>query len=621
MSQLSVPPVVSVVLPVFDQAAFLVRAIGSLLAQDGWGCGPGPRRWELVVVDDGSTDAPADAVRDLVPENAVRWIVHPRNAGLGAACNAALDAAAGAVVAYLPADDCWFPDHLSALTAALAAVPDGVLATTGVLVDGVEHPDATAAGPQLVQLAHRRTGVRWRERAEVESDDLELLLLAELRAAGPAAATGRVTCEWVQHPGQRWRTFARHTDGGLNPFRARYGATGPLRFAARGADVVEERELYGLPDADADATTDRAATDRHVLLVGELAYNADRILVLAARGIRFSGLWIDDPLGFMTVGPLPFGAVRDVPRTGWADALRSDPPDVAYCLLNWRSLAWALRVAEVFPDLPLVWHFKEAPQRCLARGDWPLLARLWEVADHVVLASAEEREWLELALPDRRDPVRTSVIDGDLPRARWFDGDPAQRPGRSGVHTVCVGRPVGVDAAFVATLAAADVHVHLHGVPGASPRTRPEPWLRDALDAAPDHLHVHPAVPPARWRAELSRYDAGWLHVSGAVANGGDLRRASWDDLNLPARLPTLAAAGLPVLLPDRTGSRTAVNRVVDDIGAGLSFEDADHAGSLLHDADRVGAARAGMAAGRERFTFEAVVDELDGILLTAAGR
>ena len=617
MNRQPVSPSVSVVLPVFDQAAFLPRALGGLLAQEGWG-GTGPRRWELVVVDDGSTDDPLSVVRDLVPDSAVRTVVLAANSGSGAACNAGLDVATAPVVAYLPADDCWFPDHLTALTTALDAAPDAVLATTGVLVEEVGHPDLAPAGAQLVQLAHRRTALRWRERPELESDDLELLFLADLRATGPVATTGRVTCAWVQHPGQRWRTFARRTDGGLNPFRARYGAVGPLRFTARDADPVDERALYGLSDACDDPP---AGTARHVLLVGELAYNADRILVLAERGIRFSGLWIDDPLGFMTVGPLPFGAVRDLPRNGWVDALRDDPPDVAYCLLNWRSLPLALRVADALPDVPVVWHFKEAPQRCLARGDWPLLVRLWERADHVVLASEEERDWLELALPGRRDPARTSVLDGDLPRARWFAGDGARRPERSGVHTVCVGRPVGLDAEFLSTLAASDVHVHLHGVPGVRPRTAPEPWLREALAAAPDHLHLHPAVTPPDWRAVLSTYDAGWLHARPTAGNDGDLRRASWDDLNLPARLPTLAAAGLPVLLPDRTGSRTAVNRVVDEIGAGLAFTDAGHAAALLHDRDRVAAARAAMAAGRDRFTFESVVDELDGILQKAAAR
>ncbi len=611
MLQSPAPPAVTVVLPVFDQADFLPRALAGLLAQDGWRCGPGPRGWELIAVDDGSTDDPAARAADVIPGTGIRWIVLPANTGLGAACNAGLDAATGDVVAYLPADDCWYPGHLTARTTALDATPDAVLATTGVRVDGADHPDGPPAGTQLVQVAHRRTGRRWRERADLESDDLDLLLLADLRADG-ATSTGEVTCEWVQHPAQRWRTFARHTDGGLNPFRARYGAAGPLRFAARGADVVDERDLYG--PAEPPRVPD--AADRHVLLVGELAYNADRIQVLAARGIRFSGLWIDDPLGFMTVGPLPFGAVRDLPRTGWRDALRADPPEVAYCLLNWRSLALALEVADALPELPLVWHFKEAPQRCRARGDWPLLARLWDRADHVVLASDEEREWLELALPGRRNPGRTHAIDGDLPRARWFAGDPAPRPDRPGTHTVCVGRPVGLDPAFLAALAAADVHVHLHGAPADG-----DPWLREARSAAPDHLHLHPAVPPPAWRTALSGYDAGWLHVGATAGNDGDLRRAGWDDLNLPARLPTLAAAGLPVLLPDRTGSRTAVNRVVDAAGAGLTFTDAEHAAALLRDDTVLAAARAGMAAGRDRFTFESVVDELDGILRTAAGR
>jgi glycosyltransferase involved in cell wall biosynthesis len=60
---------VAVVLPVFDQAAFLGRAIGSLLAQS-------VTDWEAVVVDDGSTDGPDPMGLPLVR--------HDANRGLGA---------------------------------------------------------------------------------------------------------------------------------------------------------------------------------------------------------------------------------------------------------------------------------------------------------------------------------------------------------------------------------------------------------------------------------------------------------------------------------------------------------------------------------------------------------
>jgi hypothetical protein len=317
----------------------------------------------------------------------------------------------------------------------------------------------------------------------------------------------------------------------------------------------------------------------------------------------------------MTVGPLPFGAVTDVPRHGWVAHLRADPPDVAYCLLNWRTVPLALQVAAALPDLPLVWHFKEAPQRCLARGDWPLLVELWRRAGHILVCSEEERSWLIAALPDLRDPASVEVMDGDLPRARWSAG-PVAVPdtGRHTRHTVCVGRPIGLTPDVVTRLAAADVHLHLHGLPPDARHT----WLPDVAAAASDHVHVHPPVVPAQWRRVLGGYDAGWLHAV-AHDNGGELARATWDDLNIPARLPTYAAAGLPVLLPDCGPSISAVNRVVDT--AGIAFTGADDLIDRLYDHTSLPAARTAMQAGAGRFNFDEEVDRLTALLRTVAGR
>ncbi len=85
---------------------------------------------------------------------------------------------------------------------------------------GVRHHDGEVSldgppghGLQLVQVAHRRTRDRWVERAELESDDLERLHLATLRRRG-ARGTGRVTCTWSDHPGQRHKAIRNATTAG-----------------------------------------------------------------------------------------------------------------------------------------------------------------------------------------------------------------------------------------------------------------------------------------------------------------------------------------------------------------------------------------------------------------------
>ena len=98
-------PRVSVVMPVHAQAAWVPRAVGSLLAQD-------EEDWELVVVDDGSPD---DVAAALPADPRISLLRLERNGGLGAALNAGLDRTTAQAVAYLPADDVWHAGHLSTL--------------------------------------------------------------------------------------------------------------------------------------------------------------------------------------------------------------------------------------------------------------------------------------------------------------------------------------------------------------------------------------------------------------------------------------------------------------------------------------------------------------------------
>jgi glycosyltransferase involved in cell wall biosynthesis len=536
-------PLVSVVTPVFDQAAHLPRAKASLHAQT-W------PDWEHVVVDDGSTVP--------VPGATVRF---EENRGLGAALNAGLDAARGDVIAYLPADDVLFRDHLATLVE--------------LLEGGEARLAGTACEPagerlQLVQVAHRRTAERWLERGELESDDLGRLFLGRL---GTPARSPAVTCGWTPHPRQRHRVFLAAHDGGLNTFRRRYRARGPLHFApSDGAEVDEAARYARFRDSPAPRDGLR------VLLAGELAYNPERILVLEARGCDLLGRWIDDPLGFMTVGPLPFGHVRDVEGDAW----RAERPDVIYALLNWRAVPLAHSL--LGRGVPLVFHFKEAPQRSLERGEWPLLADLVGRADAVVLSSAEERDWFEAALPGRLDPARTAVLDGDLPKREWLDAPRSPRTG----GTVLLGRPYGFDAALLEGLSARGIAVH-------RPRVAPEDWV-----------------------SALSRYDAGWLHPVPA-ANGGDLHAVRWDDLNLPARLPTLLAAGLPLVVPRGDGLHAA-RRVAEETGAGVVYDDLDDLAAQLADAEGMARRREAAWAAREAFTFDAHADRLLALLERVAG-
>jgi GT2 family glycosyltransferase len=97
----------SVIIPLYNKAPYIQRAFDSVMAQT-------LQDFELIVVDDGSTDGGADIVeRQRDPR--VR-IVHQANAGPGAARNRGLREAKGEFVAFLDADDEWLPEYLGRST-------------------------------------------------------------------------------------------------------------------------------------------------------------------------------------------------------------------------------------------------------------------------------------------------------------------------------------------------------------------------------------------------------------------------------------------------------------------------------------------------------------------------
>ncbi len=97
---------ISVILPTYNRALFLTEAFASIAAQQH-------RNWELIVVDDGSTDETSEVLDRLVPDcpGPVRVVRQP-NAGAYAARNTGLDHATGDAVAFFDSDDLWLPHHL-----------------------------------------------------------------------------------------------------------------------------------------------------------------------------------------------------------------------------------------------------------------------------------------------------------------------------------------------------------------------------------------------------------------------------------------------------------------------------------------------------------------------------
>ena len=103
---------ISVIIPTFNRAALLPRAIDSVLRQTH-------QSFEIIVIDDGSTDHTASVAAEY--GNALRYI-RQSNAGASAARNCGIREATGALIAFLDSDDTWHPEKL-ARQAALFSTP------------------------------------------------------------------------------------------------------------------------------------------------------------------------------------------------------------------------------------------------------------------------------------------------------------------------------------------------------------------------------------------------------------------------------------------------------------------------------------------------------------------
>lgn len=114
-------PFVSVVIPSYNAALTIRRAIASVLDQNY-------PNLEIIVIDDASTDTTAETVEGLnVPE--VRLLRLPRNVGETGAMNAGIAEARGRYIAFLDADDAWLPTKLNKQIAALEKNPNASFVT------------------------------------------------------------------------------------------------------------------------------------------------------------------------------------------------------------------------------------------------------------------------------------------------------------------------------------------------------------------------------------------------------------------------------------------------------------------------------------------------------------
>ncbi|MEO3930667.1 glycosyltransferase [Micromonosporaceae bacterium B7E4] len=635
-------------MPTYKHDWSVSSAIVSLLGQEF-------TDWELVIVDDGSPDSTFDVVTPHLDDPRVRYHRQVRNCGLGAALNVATQLARGRYIAYLPSDDIYYPDHLSVLVERLERSPELHLCYSGVSVHhfwtgwsgltlqgdvavgreldflAASSADADPDAPRpasgnllaLVQVMHRRTldgQVPWPTREEIVSDALERDHWRALLERGATfACTGTVTCEWRQHPDQRHKIISQvwgrqpgapggRAGRGLSGYRAYYGlgAGDFVNWQPVDGIRVNERDWYGpLADRQREGDAPEPTGDAlKILLVGELSHNPERVLALEEAGHRLYGMWIPYPEAWDAACALPVGGIRTIPYDRhWRDRVREIQPDLVYALLNYQAIELTREVVTADLGAPVAFHFKESPFFAQRFGLWPALLDVLSRADGHVFISEENHAWFQWMAPEAVRDKPVLLLDGDMPKADWFRGpqSPKLSSADGQIHTVCAGRPVGLDD--FAELASRGINVHFYGEHFHGYYAD---WVARHLPTG--HLHLHPAVGPKDWAAELSAYDAAWTHLP--VPAPPSKYATTWRDLNLPARLGTYAAAGLPLIVGSGNWP-SAVGKLARHHGVGIFFDGYDELAAQLRDGSHLTAVTENMRARKLDFSFDRHVPEL----------
>jgi glycosyltransferase involved in cell wall biosynthesis len=226
-----------VITPVWNAAATLQATVASVRAQS-------EPSWEMLVVDDGSTDgslALAEALAAAEPR--IRVLALGVNRGCAAARNAGIRAARGRFLAFLDADDLWYPQKLEVQLGYMAASGAALVFSAYRRIDAAGRPLGTVTAP--ARLTHAAL--------------LKGNAIGCLTAVYDSARVGKVEMPPLrrrQDYGLWLRLLARGGEAHglpqvLADYRVHAGSLSADRLAAVGATWTLYREVAGLTRAGA----------------------------------------------------------------------------------------------------------------------------------------------------------------------------------------------------------------------------------------------------------------------------------------------------------------------------------------------------------------------------------
>ena len=311
-------PTVSVVVPTYNQPALLAETLGTVFAQTF-------ADFEVVVVDDGSTDDTPARLADLARGDSRLRVVRQENRGIGAARNRGIDEARGRYVALLDHDDLWHPGKLAAQVAFMADRPRCVACSV---------PWATSDDPNrcVFDLAARGP------------DGVVERPLRALGRHGVFLISSAVLFDRARAAGLRYETERRCIED--TPFQLELFARGPFGIAGGGEPLM----VYRTHAANYSSSAD-------------FSYNGWRMLRRLRREGRFAALEAD-PAGRADLSAFLAGIGRWAAVSQLTAGRRGRAAAVYARSLPAQVRAGRLRFVAAFPPLLL------APQAVIRRR-WP----------------------------------------------------------------------------------------------------------------------------------------------------------------------------------------------------------------------------------------------------------
>jgi hypothetical protein len=381
-----------------------------------------------------------------------------------------------------------------------------------------------------------------------------------------------------------------------------------------------------------------------ILLVGALSWNPERLRTLCERGHRLWAVW-SRSMGW-DQGPYQAtdGCIRAVAAEDAVRTIREQRIECVYSLFQaYHPRLWGPPGAGVEHG---VWTLLRALLEARTRGEIDVpIVRHWgfdvqnldpEVAralDGQIFCNREKLAYWTAPLRHGgcgvdlvSDAAVVDFLDSDRPKLEFMGDDlPERLSARTGeLHTVCIGRPFGIDY-----LAAArrGIHVHMYGnrfddLYRMMARDLSLVGARREVALLRRFLHVHPSLQTqdapweevrrtkATWVREFARYDAGWSYVGSPLP---------WEPLDdraaIPNRISTYLLAGLPVIADRRPGFYRYDELVRLGVNVDLADSDYDGLRHALESEARSGTCRTNALRERAAYSFDATVDSLLSLL------